>query len=140
VSIFRRLFGSGRDASAAEATDADAGTDASGPGALDDDAQSVVAWVRLADAAFENEREQARVFALEDALMRAVYESHVGSYDTNDLLPGYFGMRMTGADADAIVRCVVPLLANVPPGSYLAIRRGPPGTTEDRAELPVPGG
>jgi hypothetical protein len=46
-------------------------------------------------------------------------------------------MRMVGEDADAIVAVITPLLADVPEGSYLAVRRGPSGTGEDRIEVGI---
>jgi len=46
-------------------------------------------------------------------------------------------MRMVGPDADAIVAVVTPLLTEAPTGSYLAVRRGPAGTGEDRLEVEV---
>ncbi len=46
-------------------------------------------------------------------------------------------MRMVGEDADAIVAVVLPLLSEVPEGSYLAVRRGPAKTGEDRIEVGI---
>lgn len=97
--------------------------------------QAVTAWVRLVDAEFTQEREQWRTFALEDRVMRVLHASGAGTYETNDLERGYFRMHMYGADAERIVEVVAPVLAEAPPGSYLAKRAGPPGTSEERVEL-----
>jgi hypothetical protein len=100
-----------------------------------EDRQSVVAWVRLGDRNFENEREQQRLFELENRVMRTLEASGAGSYDTNDLAPGFFRMTMLGPDADRIMEIVTPLLGDTPPGSYLAVRHGPSGSSEERVEL-----
>ncbi len=96
---------------------------------------SVAVWVRLFDAAFENEREQLATFALEDRLMAAMDASGAGTFDTNDLERGAFGMHFAGPDADAMIAVLQPLLEKAPPGSYLAVRRGPPGTSQERIDL-----
>jgi hypothetical protein len=100
-----------------------------------EDRQSVVAWIRLGDRNFENEREQQRLFELENRVMRALEASGEGSYDTNDLAPGFFRMTMLGPDADRIVEIVTSLLRDTPAGSYLAVRHGPSGSSEERVEL-----
>ncbi len=96
---------------------------------------AVTAWVRLGDRGFQNEREQQRVFDLENRLIAALDETGAGMYETNVLEPGFFGMRMLGPDADRIVDTVRPLLSGLPPGSYLTLRRGPQGTSEERVEI-----
>jgi hypothetical protein len=126
VSFLRRILGRND----AEAEDSD---DSEGPVA--EDRQSVVAWVRLGDRNFENEREQQRLFELENRVMRTLEASGAGSYDTNDLAPGFFRMTMLGPDADRIVEVVTPLLRDTPAGSYLAVRRGPSGSSEERMEI-----
>ncbi len=100
-----------------------------------DDRQSVVVWLRLLHPDFADDREQAATFALEDRLMAAVDASGTGTFDTNDLQRGSFGMHFLGRDADAMLEVIRPLLLGVSPGSYLAVRRGPPGTSEERMEL-----
>ena len=99
------------------------------------DKHRVTLWLRLYDPDFETTREQQRAFALENRLMRALDEAGAGEHDTNSLEKGYLAMRMVGEDADAIVAVVLPLLGEVPEGSYLAVRRGPAGTGEDRIEV-----
>jgi hypothetical protein len=96
------------------------------------DKHRVTVWLRLYDANLENTREEQRVFALENELMRALDDAGCGEHDTNSLEKGFMAMRLVGPDADAIVAVIVPLLADVPAGSYLAVRRGPAGTGEDR--------
>jgi hypothetical protein len=141
MGFLRRIFGGGATADdAAQAASGEAGDVAlpGGPVADGDPTlQRVVAWIRLADPSFENEREQQRLFALEDRLMRAVFESGAGDLDTNELDRGYLAFRFQGPDADAISSVIAPLLADAPPGSYLAVRRGPIGAAEDRIDLPV---
>jgi len=103
--------------------------------ALDRVQQRVTVWLRLDDPEFERAREQQRVFALENSIMRALDEAGAGEHDTNALERGFLAMRLVGDDADAIVAVVVPLLDGAPAGSYLAVRRGPAGTGEDRLDL-----
>ncbi|CAN5742394.1 hypothetical protein BH23CHL8_BH23CHL8_24290 [soil metagenome] len=99
----------------------------------------VTVWLRLMDPELENEREQLRVFALEDTVMAGLERSGLGEHDTNSLERSYLALRLVGDDADAIVAVVTPLLRDAPPGSYLAVRRGPAGHAEDRIELGDPG-
>ena len=91
--------------------------------------------MRLYDPDFETVREQQKAFALENQLMRALDDAGAGEHDTNALERGFMAMRMVGDDADAIVAVVRPLLDEAPEGSYLAVRRGPYGTGEDRLEV-----
>ncbi len=99
------------------------------------DRQRVTVWLRLIDPTFERGREQQRVFALEDSLMRVLDASGAGEHDSNSLEAGYLAIRLVGDDAAAIVTAIRPLLTDVPGGSYLAVRSGPAGSGEDRVEL-----
>lgn len=103
------------------------------------DKHRVSLWLRLYDPSFETTREQLKVFALENELMRALDEAGVGEHDTNSLERGFLAMRLVGDDADAIVSTILPLVADVAQGSYLAVRRGPAGTGEDRIEVGLGG-
>jgi hypothetical protein len=67
--------------------------------------------------------------------MRALDAAGTGEHDTNALEGGYLAIRLVGPDADAIVTTVGPLLDDAPAGSYLAVRRGPSGSAEDRVDL-----
>ena len=136
MGFLRRLFGGAEDAP-------DPSADGGGPileasdasFELHGDRHRVSVWLRLADPSFENEREQMRLFALEDRLMRALDEAGSGEHDTNALEAGYLAIRLVGPDADAMVATIGPLLGEAPPGSYLAVRRGPVGSAEDRVEI-----
>ncbi|HZW01955.1 MAG TPA: hypothetical protein VFF55_10350 [Candidatus Deferrimicrobium sp.] len=99
------------------------------------DRHRVTVWLRLTDPGFENDREQQRLFALENGLMRGLDASGMGEHDSNSLEAGYLAVRLVGDDADAVVAVVRPLLVDAPRGSYLAVRRGPAGTGEDREEV-----
>ncbi len=101
------------------------------------DKHRVSFWMRLYDPDFETTREQQKVFALENELMRALDEAGAGEHDTNSLERGYLAIRMVGEDADAIAAVITPLLRDAPEGSYLALRRGPAGTGEDRIEVGI---
>jgi len=141
VGFLKRLLGGGSE---------DAGSGGA-PGTPADDAEwrqsaeatfeayaerhRVSVWIRLLDPEFETVREQQRVFTLENRLMRALDEATVGEHDTNALERGFMAVRLVGDDADAIVAVVMPLLSDAPAGSYLAVRRGPAGTAEDRIEV-----
>jgi hypothetical protein len=127
VSFLRRFFSGSSDGEPARA---DGDSDA------DDEARSqVTVWVRLSSLDFENEREQQRLFELENRLIKAIDDAGAGTYDTNELARGSFGMRVLGPDPDRILDVIRPLLAGAPFGSYLTVRRGPAGTAEERIEL-----
>ena len=121
MSFLRRLLGGGDETAPI----------AVGP----DTRQAVTVLVRLHDPELANDREQAAVYALEDRLMRALDEAGVGTHDTNELERGYLRISLLGPDADAIVEVVRAALADAPGGSYLAVRRGPEGTSEERVEI-----
>ncbi len=139
MGFLKRLFGGGDDdggTPAGQATDdAEWRQSAEATFEAHADKHRVTFWMRLYDPDFETMREQQKVFALENSLMRALDEAGAGEHDTNSLEDGYLAMRMVGADADAIVAVVTPLLTEAPAGSYLAVRRGPAGTGEDRLEV-----
>jgi hypothetical protein len=125
MSFLRRLFGGGGD-------DDGRSTDvAVGP----DERQQVTVLLRVTDPELTNEREQAAVYALEDRLMRALDASGAGTHETNDLDRGFLRIQLLGPDADRMVEVIRPLLADAPAGSYLAVRRGPEGTSEEQVQL-----
>ena len=125
MGFLRRLLGS----TPADQSDADADE----PPA--DERPQVTAWVRLSDAEFGNAREQQHVYELENRIIAAVETAGVGTYDTNELGNGAFGMRLLGPDPDRIIEVLRPLLADAPAGSYLTVRRGGPGVSEERVEI-----
>jgi hypothetical protein len=139
VGFLKRLFGggdgAGAGATAQVADDDEWRQSADATFEAHADKHRVSFWMRLYDPDFETMREQQRVFALENALMRALDQADVGEHDTNALERGYVAMRMVGRDADAIVAVILPLLSEAPEGSYLAVRRGPARTGEDRIEV-----
>ena len=139
MGFLRRLFGGGGDGTGTPggqpADDAEWRQSAEATFEAHADKHRVTFWMRLYDPDFETVREQQRVFAMENALMRALEEAGTGEHDTNSLEKGFLAMRMVGADADAIVAVIQPLLAEAPAGSYLAVRRGPASTGEDRIEV-----
>lgn len=147
MGFLKRLLGVGSDDGAAAGDSASGAADdaewrVASEAAFDASAerQRVTLWLRLYDPDFETTREQQRVFALENQIMQALDEAGVGEHDTNSLERGFMAMRLIGDDADAIVTVIQPLLADVPEGSYLAVRRGPARTGEDRIELGVGAG
>lgn len=125
MSFLKRIFGS----SSADAAGDDAGE------LIPDERPAVTAWVRLFDPEFGNEREEQRVFELENRIINAIEGAGVGIFDTNELGRGSFGMRLLGADPDRIVELLRPLLVDAPAGSYLTIRRGGAGSSEERVEI-----
>jgi hypothetical protein len=138
MSFLKRLLGGGSDETMRPAAGEEAGAllEASeGTFELHGDEHRVTVWLRLADPTFANEREQMRLFALEDRIMKALDTAGTGEHDTNALEAGYLAIRLVGVDADAIVATIRPLLVDVPPGSYLAVRRGPTGAAEDRVDI-----
>lgn len=120
----RRLLGGGGGTEHDQATAATA-----------DDREQLTVLLRLSDPELLNEREQMHVYALEDRLMKALDESGAGTHETNELEGGYLRIQLLGPQAESIAEVVRPHLADAPLGSYLAIRRGPPGTSEERLQL-----
>ena len=141
MGFLKRIFGGDGDAGGGDgggpADDAEWRQSAEATFEAYADKHRVSLWLRLYDPDFESTREQQRVFALENELMRALDEAGVGEHDTNSLEKGFMAMRMVGDDADAIVAVILPLLSDAPEGSYLAVRRGPARTGEDRIEVGV---
>jgi hypothetical protein len=130
MGLLRRFFGSGsgeQDAQSATSDD-DEGEE------LPDERPRVTAWIRLGDPSFTNEREQQRVFQLENRVIKAVEDAGAGTYDTNELINGAFGMRLVG-DPDRLLALVRPLLRDEPAGSYLTVRTGGPNASEERVEI-----
>jgi hypothetical protein len=99
------------------------------------DEPMVVAYLKLSDAEFSSEREQMRLFALEDRVMRAIHASGTGTYEGNYFDRGFFRLYAAGPDAERLVDVVRPLLVDAPRGSILLKRNGPPGTEEERIPL-----
>ena len=99
-----------------------------------DPRHQVAVLVPLSDPELKNEREQLAVYALEDRLMRALDESGAGTHDGNELERGFLRIQLRGPDADAMVAAIRPLLGEAPAGTYLAIRRGAEGTSEERLD------
>lgn len=143
MGFLRKLFGGSDDGSDDDAVDAAPTDDAAWRVATEAsfdanaDRQRVTIWVRLSDPEFETTREQLRVFALENEVMQVLEDSGAGEHDTNQLERGFMAMRLIGDDANAITAAVMPLLSDVPEGSYLAVRRGPASTGEDRVAVGV---
>jgi hypothetical protein len=123
MGFLRRIFGSGGSA--------ESGSDEP---YLEPRPQLTV-WIRLGDASFENEREQQRTFELENRLIAAVDASEAGTYDTNNLERGFFGMRILTDDPDRAIAVIRPLLTDAANGSYLTVRRGAAGSSEERLEI-----
>jgi hypothetical protein len=138
MSFLRRLFGDGAErpgVADGPVDDAEWRRSADATFEAHADKHRVTVWLRLHDPTFETMREQQRLFALENRIMRALDEAGAGEHDTNSLERGYLALRLVGADAEAILAVVEPLLADAPDGSYLAVRRGPAGTGEERIEV-----
>ena len=141
MGFLSRLFGGSGDgetfASSATAGDDEAEWRTAHEATFDAtaDKHRVTVWLRLADPTFESVREQQRLFALENRLMRALDASGAGEHDSNSLEAGYLAIRLVGSDADAVLDVVRPLLTDAPAGSYLAVRRGPARSGEDREEV-----
>jgi hypothetical protein len=135
MGFLRRFFGSGsgeQDAPSATSGD-DEGEE------LPDDRPRVTVWIRLGDPSFTNEREQQRVFQLENRIIKAVEDAGAGTYDTNELVNGAFGMRLVG-NLDALLAVVRPMLGREPAGSYLTVRQGGSNASEERVEIDEDGG
>ena len=122
MGFLKRLFGGGDGAGpdGQPADDAEWRQSAEATFEAHADKHRVTFWMRLYDPGFETMREQQRVFALENELMRALDEAGVGEHDTNSLEKGYMAMRFVGPDAQAIVAVLVPLLAE----AVMRMRKG----------------
>jgi len=141
MGFLKRIFGGGSDSGGGPiggpADDSEWRQSAEATFEAHADKHRVSVWLRLYDPDFEITHEQLRIFALENSLMRVLDEAGTGEHDTNSLERGYMGVRLVGEDADAIVTTILPLLSEAPQGSYLAVRRGPAGTGEDRIEVGI---
>lgn len=146
MSFISRLFGKKTaDGDGDDGRDADPGAGATeeirpddAPEVTDgppDPRQGVTVWLPLNDPEFVAAREQMRVFAFEDRLMKALDASGAGTHDTNDLARGFFAIRLLGPDAGAIIEAIRPVLTDLPAGAYVSKRAGPRGTSEERVEL-----
>jgi hypothetical protein len=141
MAFLRRLLGRSSDNPGSSGDDAPGGLDGGDGVDVFAHLHRVTVWLRLIDPELQNELEEARMFALEDRIMRRLYESGAGEHESNDLGSGFLAIRLVGPDADAIVAAVQPLLVDLQRGSYLAVRRGPAGTAEERVEPgPATGG
>jgi hypothetical protein len=100
-----------------------------------DNREQVTVLLRLADPELTNEREQLHIYGLEDRLMKALDESGAGTHETNELESGFLRIQLLGPDAQRMAEVIRPHLADAPPGSYLALRRGPEGVSEERVDL-----
>ncbi len=94
----------------------------------------MIAFLKLSDAEFTIEREQMKLFAVEDRIMAAVTECG-GTYEGNYVDRGFFRLYASGPDAERLAEVITPLLCDAPRGSILVKRNGPPGTEEERVQL-----
>lgn len=139
MGFLKKLFGNGDDgdgaATGAPADDSEWRESAEATFDATADRHRVTVWLKLNDPTFETTREQLHLLSLENEIMRAIEEVGAGEHDTNSLDRGFLAIRLIGDDADAIVAIVEPLLGDAPEGSFLAVRRGPATTGEDRVEV-----
>ena len=75
--------------------------------------------------------------SIEDPLIAAIEASGIGEFDGNAIGPDGAVLYMYGADADLLFDVVGPVLdgMDLPPGSYVLKRYGPPGAHETRVNL-----
>ena len=129
MTFLKRLFGSSTESGSEGTAGADDNSEA-----LPDDRPRVTAWIRLADPNFGNDREQQRIFELENRIIGAVELAGAGTYDTNELVNGAFGMRLVGPDTERLLGVLRPLLVDAPAGSYVTVRAAG-ATSEERVEI-----
>jgi hypothetical protein len=131
------LLGRPSDPEAASGTRAGEGAqeEPNAASAPEPEGPTVVAYLKLSDQEFASEREQMRLFALEDRIMAAVHTSGAGTYEGNYVDRGFFRLYASGPDAEQLADVMRPLLGDAPRGSVLVKRNGPPGTDEERIPL-----
>jgi uncharacterized protein YbaR (Trm112 family) len=98
---------------------------------------AVLVHVKLSDDRFGIENERRRIAGLEDALSQAVTSAGVGEHDGNEVGGGEYTLYAYGPDAQRLAAAMRPILlkANLPRGSYMTIRAGPPGSPEKREDV-----
>jgi ABC-type transport system substrate-binding protein len=101
------------------------------------EAQAVIIYLKLSDDRFGADGETFALYDVEDALEKAVKKA--GELDGHEIGGGFFTIYVYGPDADAMLRAMVPVLAAhvAKSGSYVVERRGPPGASSRRIELPL---
>ena len=102
-----------------------------------DDQQAVIIYLRLSDDQFGAEGESFALYDVEEALGEAV--KRAGELDGHEIGGGFFTVYVYGSNADAMLQTIARVLArHTPkPGSYVLLRRGPPGSSSQRFELPL---
>lgn len=74
---------------------------------------------------------------IEDPLIEAIEAAGAGEFDGNLIGPEDAILYMYGPDADRLFAVVEPVLreASLPPGSYVVLQYGGPGSEERRLDL-----
>ncbi len=80
---------------------------------------------------------QLSLDVIEDPLIEAIEAAGVGEFDGNLIGPDDAVLYMYGPDADRLFAAVEPTLrdARLPPGSYVVLQYGGPGSEERRIDL-----
>lgn len=98
--------------------------------------QALIITIPLNGKSGTNE-EAERLSKLENELIKAIEQSHVGEYDGNEIGEGTFTMYAYGPSADKLFDVALPILAkyHLPSGSRAVKRYGKPGAKEERVPL-----
>jgi hypothetical protein len=99
--------------------------------------QAVIIHLKLSDNEFGAEGETFALYDVEDALEKAV--TGAGELDGHEIGKGFFTIYTYGPNADAMLHAMLPVLTRgtIRSGSYVIVRRGPPGADSQTLELPI---
>jgi hypothetical protein len=81
--------------------------------------------------------ELQNIFALEDALEKAIKSAGVGEFDGNEIGEGKCVLFMYGPNAKKLFKAIEPIVRRSPltKGGVVRLRFGPPGSREEQIKL-----
>jgi hypothetical protein len=101
--------------------------------------QAVLLVIKLSANSLGNIEELQQIAEIEDEIRVSLLESATGEFDGDEFGPESCTVFMYAPNADVLAGSVLRVLErhNLPEGSYLVKRLGPPGSVEIRTTLPV---
>jgi hypothetical protein len=98
---------------------------------------AVLVFLKLSDEGFGELDEREQIFDVEEKLEAAVSRNRIGEYDGHEFGQGWGKLYLYGPDARTLADAVLPILKDAKPrtGSYVVLRFGGPGASEERVPL-----
>jgi hypothetical protein len=98
---------------------------------------SVQIFVRLSDERNGAAPEREKIFELQESIRDLLEEAEVGELDGDEWGEGFCQIFLYGSAADRILAAIENPVREfkAPRGSYIVVRKGPPGTEERRIDL-----